>query len=129
MAGIPRELAVHAHEAVLDVEDDGGAAAPGASITVELCGHWQHEGSCRWPHSTSVVSLVDRVLTVRVLYAACPPDLPEVRARIAAGLDRGELAGPDGRLHRWRVRRAGASQLLESEAAVVRALLGLDAGG
>src|SRR5512137_981048 len=129
MTGVPRELAVHAHEAVLDLEDDDGAAAPGASVTVELCGHWQHEGPCRWPHSTSVVSLVDRVLTVRVLYAASPPDLPEVRARIAAGLDRGGLEGPDGRLHRWRVRWAAASRLLECEAPVVRALLGLDAGG
>jgi hypothetical protein len=69
-----------------------------------------------------VVSLVDRVLTVRVLCAAPPPEIPEVRARIDAGLARGELAGPDGRVHRWRVRLARASDPLESEEPLVREL-------
>jgi hypothetical protein len=128
MAGILREVAVHAHEAVLELEDDDGAAAPGASVTVELCGHWQHEGACPWPHSTSIVSKVDRVLAVRVLFAASAPNVLEVRARIAAGLGRGELQGPDGRLHRWRVLREDASDLLESEAPLVRELSRLGAG-
>jgi hypothetical protein len=112
-------LPVHAHEAVLeldaDSDADADAAAPGAAVTVELCGHWRHEGSCRWPHRTSVMSRTGRALTVRVLYAASPAERYEARRRIAAGLNRGELAGPGGRVHRWRVVREGASSLLAAE--------------
>lgn len=119
---------VHAHEAVLELEADADAAAPGAAITVELCGHWQHDGTCRWPHRTSVVSRVGRVLIARVLYAAVPPDLSEVRSRIAAGLNRGEVAGPDGVVHRWRVRREGLSQLLKGDEALAVELSRLASG-
>ncbi len=113
---------VHAHEAVLELDAGADAAAPGAAITVELCGHWQHEGPCRWPHRTSVTSLAGRVLSARVLFAASPSELPEVRSRIAAGLNRGELTGPDGRVHRWRVCREGPSDPLECEGSLVREL-------
>jgi hypothetical protein len=106
---------VHAHEAVLELEAGADAAAPGAAITVELCGHWKHEGTCRWPHRTSVISLVGRVLSARVLYAASPSELHEVRSRLAAALNRGELTGPDGHVHRWRVRREGISHPLECD--------------
>lgn len=119
---------VLAHEVVLELEAGADAAAPGAAITFELCGHWQHEGTCRWPHATSVTSLVGRHLGARVLYAASPSELPEVRTRIAAGLNRGELTGPDGRVHRWRVCREGPSDLLESEGPLVRELSSLGAG-
>jgi hypothetical protein len=119
---------VHAHEAVLELEADADAAAPGAAITVELCGHWQHDGTCRWPHHTSVISLVGRVLSVRVLCAASPSESHEVRSRIAAGLNKGELTGPDGHVHRWRVRREGSSHPLECEEPLVDELSRLGAG-
>lgn len=109
---------VHVHEAVLELEAGADAAAPGAAITVGLCGQWQHEGACRWPHRTLVHSAVGRVVGLRVLYAAWPPDVPEVRSRIAAALGRGELTGPDGRASRWRLRREGGAELLESEGAL-----------
>ena len=25
--------------------------SPGGAVTVALCGHWDHDGPCRWPHS------------------------------------------------------------------------------
>jgi hypothetical protein len=122
-------LPVHAHEAVLELETDAGAAAPGAAVTVELCGHWKHEGTCRWPHRTSVISLVGRVLTARVLYAASSSELNEARSRIAAGLSRGEMTGPDGDVHRWHVRRQGVSHPLECETPLVNELSRLGAAG
>jgi hypothetical protein len=94
---------VHAHEAVLELETDDAAVAPGAAVTVELCGHWQHEGACRWPHRTLVASRVGRVLGVRVLYAAPASELEDVRSRVVAGRHRGDLTGPDGAVHRWRI--------------------------
>ena len=110
-------LPVHAHEAVLELDSDADtdAAAPGAAVTVELCGHWEHEGTCRWPHCTTLVSRAGRALTVRVLFAAPEPERDEARRRIAAGLNRGELAGPGGQVHRWRVIREEASIPLEGE--------------
>ena len=119
---------VHAHEAVLELEADGDAAAPGAAVTVEICGHWRHDGTCRWPHHTSVTSRVGRVLSVRVLFAASPSESNEVRSRISAGLNRGDLTGPDGHVHRWRVRREGASLPLEREKPLVDELSRLGAG-
>ncbi len=98
------------HVEVLELEADDGeaAAAPGAAVTVALCAHWRHEGACRWPHRTDVVSRSGRVIEVRVAFDAPPPEIQEVRSRIAAALERGEQAGPDGRVHRWRIRRDGA---------------------
>ena len=32
-------------EAELLLADDTDPAAPGAAVTVALCGHWEHEGS------------------------------------------------------------------------------------
>jgi hypothetical protein len=118
---------VHAHEAVLELEANADAAAPGAAVTVEICGHWRHDGTCRWPHRTSVTSRVGRVLSVRVLFAASPSESNEVRSRISAGLNRGDLAGPDGHVHRWRVRREGAPLPLEREKPIVDELSRLGA--
>ena len=103
----------HAHRAVLELDAGADAAAPGAAVTVELCGHWQHEGACRWPHRTEVLFQADRVLGVQVLFEASLAEVHEVRCRIAASLWRGELKGPAGRISRWRVLREGTSQLPE----------------
>jgi hypothetical protein len=110
---------VHAHEAVLELDADADPAAPGAAITVELCGHWQHAGTCRWPHRTSVISRIGRVLCARVLYAAPPAEHHEVRSRITAALVRGELTDPDGRVNRWHLHREGESPVLAGEEALV----------
>jgi hypothetical protein len=120
---------VHAHEAILELETDSDAAAPGAAVTIELCGHWRHDGSCRWPHRTVVTSQVGRELSLRVLHAASPSEAHEVRSRIAAGFHRGELTGPDGGVHRWHVLREGISHPLEGEVSLVDELARLAASG
>jgi hypothetical protein len=45
------------------------------------------------------------------------------------GMDRGELTGPDGEVHRWRVRREGVSCPLEGEASLVNELARIGAAG
>ena len=121
-------LPVHAHEAVLELAPGADAAAPGAAVTVELCGHWQHKGTCRWPHRTSVVSQDGSSLTVRVLFAAPTADRDEARRRIGSGLRRGELTGPTGQVHRWRVVREAASIPVDGEESLVAELARLGAG-
>ncbi len=43
-----------AHEAVVSMAAGADIRAPGAAITVGLCGHWEHEPLCPLaPHATA----------------------------------------------------------------------------
>ncbi|MEU5864395.1 MULTISPECIES: hypothetical protein [unclassified Nonomuraea] len=92
-----------AHEATIDMEAHGDVRAPGAAITVALCGHWEHEPPCPIaPHHTTAERR-DGAVHLRVLFAADAEAADEVRARIDAALARGALEGPDGVTTRWRL--------------------------
>ena len=65
------------HEAAIELADGADPRAPGGAITVALCGHWEHEPPCRWPHHW-----------------------------IVEALQSGQQAGPDGQVSRWTVRKA-----------------------
>jgi len=39
-----------AFEARLELEPDVDTRAPGGAVTLALCGAWEHDGPCRWPH-------------------------------------------------------------------------------
>src|SRR5215207_9908722 len=41
-----------AHEAVLALGDEADERAPGAAVTVALCGHWEHEPPCSLARTT-----------------------------------------------------------------------------
>ena len=45
---------VLAIDAELALRDDVDPRAPGGEVTVALCGHWEHEGPCRWPHNSRI---------------------------------------------------------------------------
>ena len=70
---------VHRAEVVLTEAVD--PAAVGAMVTVALCGHWDHEGPCRWPHHNHIDGA-----EFRTIFVATPEDEPEVRRRIRAAL-------------------------------------------
>jgi len=80
----------------------GDERAPEGAIISALCGHWEHEGACRWPHSTTT-EFGDETLVVRTYFDAPSSDVGEVESRISSALSAGELLGPDGRLTRWDV--------------------------
>jgi hypothetical protein len=44
-------MAVDAELALNSGED---SRAPGGQVTVALCGHWEHDGPCRWPHNSRI---------------------------------------------------------------------------
>lgn len=92
------ELCVGVVEAEILVEPGGDRGAPGAAVTKELCGHWDHDGSCRWPH----VSELDGT-RFRTEFRAPAVDLDDVQRRIEAAL-RAEVL-PDAPLGpaRWTV--------------------------
>ena len=72
-------------------------------MTVALCGHWEHEGPCRWPHRTEASTRADGVTRVRTVVTLDEADEADVRERFRAALDEGGLTGPDGRVSRWRL--------------------------
>ena len=102
--------------------DDGDLGAPGAAITVALCGHWDHEPPCPLaPHHTVAQSAGDEV-RLRILFAAEPEREEEVRRRIGEALAGGSVVGPDGRESRWELRSSAPAPVREDEAEHARRL-------
>jgi hypothetical protein len=91
------------HEATIDLAVGADPRAPGGGITVALCGHWEHEPPCRWPHHTDITPDGERHL-VRTVFTVTPEEEPAVRQRIVEALASGHQAGPDGRISRWTLR-------------------------
>ncbi|MFF3327729.1 hypothetical protein [Streptomyces sp. NPDC002889] len=109
-------------EATVIMEAGADVRAPGAAITVALCGHWEHEPPCPLsPHHTAAEQSRDEV-RLRVLFAAEPEQEAEVRGRIRAALDRGGLEGPDGLTARWQLREAHPSRVRPDEEGHARRL-------
>ncbi|MGW7386276.1 hypothetical protein [Streptomyces sp. NPDC054794] len=104
------------HEAVVLMEPGGDVGAPGAAVTVALCGHWEHEPPCPLaPHHTTATRSGDE-LRLRVLFVAEPGSEAEVRSRIETALSRPGFDGPDGVTTRWQLRSARRGRVLDDEA-------------
>jgi hypothetical protein len=97
------------------MEPGGDMRAPGAAITVALCGHWEHPPPCPLaPHHTGAQRSADEV-QLRVLFAAERTAEAEVRHRIEAALSQASLTGPDGFTTRWQFRSGQRGQLRDDE--------------
>jgi hypothetical protein len=102
-----------AHEAVLVMEPDADVRAPGAAVTVALCGHWDHEPPCPLaPHPVSAGEDGGE-LRVRILFAA-EPEEGEVRRLINRALS-GQLKFPEGFTTPWRLRTSWPSEVSAEE--------------
>ena len=100
------------HQAELLLRDGTDPAAPGASVTVALCGDWEHEGPCRWPHNNAI--MVDSVpARFRTLFVADAADEQAIRDLIVHA-----LTGAPG----WSVSSSGARPVEASERALARRL-------
>jgi len=86
---------------VLRLKKDADERSPGAAVTVALCGHWEHDGSCRWPHYSSISQTGNGLHRLVVEFDAPADELKEVTARVEAALKAGQLEDPDGRLSQW----------------------------
>jgi hypothetical protein len=107
---------VFAHDAVVTMGAGSDVGAPGAAITVAVCGHWEHEPPCPLaPHHTAAERDGD-VVRLRVLFAADPSDEPEVRRRIDDALASSQIETPDGALARWRLVSSAVSEVRPDEA-------------
>lgn len=96
------------HEAELLLGEDTDPAAPGAAVTVALCGHWEHEGPCRWPHNNAIDA--DHVpARFRTLFVADAIEEQAIRELIVHA-----LTGAEG----WSVATNGARAVGASERAL-----------
>ena len=103
------------HRAVLSLSPGDDPRAPGAAITVALCGSTEHPPPCPLaPHHTAVDG-PDEALEVRVVFATSADDESEVRRRIEAALAGGRMAGPDGTVSRWRLVETAPAELRDDE--------------
>jgi hypothetical protein len=104
-----------AHEAVLAMDPRADLRAPGAAVTLALCGNWDHSPPCPLaPHHSSADRVGDEVC-VRTLFAV-EPDLEDtVRQGIDQALAGGQLAGPDGQAMRWQLRSSQRSVIQNNE--------------
>jgi hypothetical protein len=107
-------LQAYVHAARVQLAPESDEAAPGGAVTVALCGHWQHDGPCRWPHHTAV-ERVEGALEVRTVVVSDAADEPGVRERIDDALESGEQDGPDGRTSTWILLTSGPDDLRPHE--------------
>lgn len=102
------------HEATLEPAAESNLDAIGAAVTAGLCGHWQHEPPCRWPHNNAVEPAEPGRARFRTVFVAAAEDEVEVRARIDGALRRGELTSDEGSAT-WRVVRSGPRDATSAE--------------
>ena len=122
-AATPPTRSAYAHAALLDLDPGGDDAAPGAAITVALCGSWSHEPPCPLaPHHTRAHRSGNEV-TLRLLFAADPDDESRVRALIEEALARGWGDGPDGARTSWQLVWAAPSEVRPGEEDHARRLM------
>ena len=111
------------HLVTVAMDPAGDIAAPGAAVTRELCGSWDHPPPCPLaPHHTRAEQNGDAV-TLRILFAAEPVNEALVRSRIDSALRQGILTSPDGRTSRWQFLDARPGQPDPSEAEHARRLI------
>jgi len=98
----------YAHQARLRLVSDVEPAEVGAAVTTALCGHWGHDGPCRWPHHNEIRA-PGGLAEFRTVFVAPPAEVTEVRSLVDAALN----GDP-----RWAVVESGARDLTADERAL-----------
>jgi len=71
--------------AELRLDDATDPRAPGGAVTTALCGHWEHEGACRWPHNNAI-DPASAPAHFRTVFVADDADAEAVHAQIDSAL-------------------------------------------
>ena len=83
------------------LEPGSDERAPGGAVTVALCGHWEHDGPCRWPHLSTITPDTGGHHRLLVEFDAQEDEKEMVRAKIDTAVMHGQLTGPDGIVSIW----------------------------
>jgi hypothetical protein len=102
------------------MSEDDDDRAPGAAITLALCGSWEHSPPCPLAaHHTQPVR-DGTTVELRVVFATEPEYVEEVRRRIDAALRAGTATDPDGVTSNWTLCGSKSGVLSPSERAQAR---------
>tara|TARA_B100001113_G_C20823563_1_gene497792 strand:- start:39 stop:353 length:315 start_codon:yes stop_codon:yes gene_type:complete len=82
---------------------DSDSKGPGGAVTTALCGHWNHEGGCKWPHYCSITQTDEGSHLLVVSFDSDSKDLEIVTSRIRSALKRGQIKSPDGNISYWHI--------------------------
>ncbi len=104
-----------AHDAIVSMEADADTRAPGAAVTVALCGAWDHDPPCPLAPHHSRAERIGDVVQIRILFATEPERETEARNRIKAALSAGRLAKPDGAAVSWQLRSSQPGKVAADE--------------
>lgn len=113
-----------AHEAILAMDPLADLRAPGAAVTMALCGHWDHNPPCPLASHHSSADRVGDEVRVRTLFAVEPELEDTVRQGIDQALAGGQLAGQDGPATRWQLRSSQRSVIRNNEMDLAQRLSG-----
>ena len=102
-----------AFEALLELEPGTDTRAPGGAVTVALCGSWEHDGPCRWPHHTDIDAATSPA-RLRTVVVSDDQTESDVVARVVGAL----RADP-----RWSVSACGRHEIAPDERALADRLL------
>jgi hypothetical protein len=97
------------------MQSGGSPNAPGAAITVALCGSWDHPPPCSLAPHYVTTTPTGETLTLRVLFATDPVNEQRVRSLIDGALETGRLTGPDGDVAIWQLRSASPGEVRADE--------------
>jgi hypothetical protein len=112
-----------AHDALVALDADGDERTPGGAVTVALCGSWSHDPPCPLaPHHTRAHRSGDEV-SLRILFAAEPAEVPRVRQLIEDALAQGWGDSPAGGRTTWRLLSAAPSEVRAEEEDHARRLI------
>ena len=75
----------YVYEARLQLAARADPRAPGGAVTVALCGHWDHDGPCRWPHY-SELDTDAAPARLRTVFACGTDEVDDVQAAIDAAV-------------------------------------------
>jgi hypothetical protein len=100
-------------DAQLTLGDGVDPRSVGGAVTVELCGHRDHPGPCRWPHNNEIETRREAA-SFRTVFVAEEQEEAAVRTRIEDA-----LRGGDG----WRVLSVGSRPVAAGEHALADSLL------
>lgn len=106
----------YVHQATLVMSSEADVDAPGAAVTLKLCGSWDHKPPCPIPHHTHA-ERTGTAVSLRVVFATEPENEEDVRRRIDEALRTGWVTGPTGSSTQWEFHGSTVVDLSTSEAA------------
>jgi hypothetical protein len=96
----------------LELRPGTDARAPGGEVTRELCGHWEHDGPCRWPHNSQIGTDTHPAL-LRTVVVTSDNDRAEVLSRIEGALRRDD---------RWQIAKIAVRPVSDDERVLAQRL-------